>query len=81
MKVSHIKSPDWEFEEKSSSPDRLMFSARNSGCADFCSVPYTIGLDGESMVKRGFYVFRDIHGHFHSYASKDDYMEWLSARK
>lgn len=70
MRVERIKSPGWEFESKTDN-NKLMFSSRNSGCADFCAIPIDIiGTDGEKRVKQGFYVYRDLMGHFVSMANK-----------
>lgn len=56
-----IKSPAWEVEKITES-DAVLFSARNTGLADFVAVP--IHLVAEIVLKRGLLVECDSEGHF-----------------
>ncbi len=60
MYQQRIKSPAWEVERVED--DKVTFSARNSGCADFITIP--ISLIAEEIVRKGILVKCDEMEHF-----------------
>lgn len=57
---TYIKSPYWELEKIVG--DKVLFSSRNSGCADFLSIPVAALIP--VILEKGVRVECDFNGYF-----------------
>ena len=72
MRVEHMKSPYWEVDGAENG--KVIFASRNSGCADFCAVP--IEHLAKKLLSKGFYVSRDLEGHFTAMSNEQGFIDF-----